>query len=99
MRVTVTGASGLIGSALVAELREQGAVGHGPLARPLARARGRRSGVEAVGWDPLAEPAPVAGARRQGTRSCTSPGRTSPSAGAHRPSARFARAVSPAPAT
>ncbi len=59
MRVTVTGASGLIGSALVAELRERGAE-----VTVLSRDRASRArealGVEAVGWDPLAEPAPVA---------------------------------------
>jgi hypothetical protein len=57
MRVTVTGASGLIGSALVAELREQGAEVT-VLSRDPSRAR-EELGVEAVGWDPLAEPAPV----------------------------------------
>jgi uncharacterized protein len=58
MRVTVTGASGLIGSALVAELREQGAEVT-VLSRDPSRARASL-GVEAVGWDPLAEPAPQA---------------------------------------
>jgi uncharacterized protein len=58
MRVTVTGASGLIGSALVAELRERGAE-ITVLSRDPSRAR-EALGVEAVGWDPLAEPAPVA---------------------------------------
>jgi len=58
MRVTVTGASGLIGSALVAELRERGAE-----VTVLSRGAGVQSmetlGVEAVRWDPLDEPAPV----------------------------------------
>ena len=58
MRVTVTGASGLIGSALVTELRERGAEVT-VLSRNPDRAR-EALGVEAVGWDPLAEPAPVA---------------------------------------
>jgi uncharacterized protein len=58
MRVTVTGASGLIGSALVAELREHGAEVT-VLSRDPSRAR-EALGVEAVRWDPLAEPAPVA---------------------------------------
>ena len=58
MRVTVTGASGLIGSALVAELRKHGAEVT-VLSRDPARVR-EALGVEAVGWDPLAEPAPVA---------------------------------------
>jgi uncharacterized protein len=57
VRVTVTGASGLIGSALVAELR-----GHGAevtvLSRDPSRAR-EALAVEAVGWDPLGEPAPA----------------------------------------
>jgi uncharacterized protein (TIGR01777 family) len=58
VRVTVTGASGLIGSALVAELRKHGAEVT-VLSRDPARVR-EALGVEAVGWDPLAEPAPVA---------------------------------------
>jgi hypothetical protein len=57
MRVTVTGASGLIGSALVAELRERGAEVM-VLSRDADRAR-EALGVEAVRWDPLGEPAPV----------------------------------------
>jgi uncharacterized protein (TIGR01777 family) len=57
VRVTVTGASGLIGSALVAELREQGAEVT-VLSRNPSRAR-EELGVEAVGWDPLDEPAPI----------------------------------------
>jgi uncharacterized protein (TIGR01777 family) len=57
MRVTVTGASGLIGSALVAELRERGDEVT-VLSRNPSRSR-EALGVEAVGWDPLAEPAPV----------------------------------------
>jgi uncharacterized protein len=57
VRVTVTGASGLIGSALVAELREQGAEVT-VLSRNPSRAR-EELGVEAVGWDPLGEPAPL----------------------------------------
>jgi uncharacterized protein len=57
MRVTVTGASGLIGSALVAELRERGDEVT-VLSRHPSRAR-EALGVEAVGWDPLVEAAPV----------------------------------------
>jgi uncharacterized protein (TIGR01777 family) len=57
VRVTVTGASGLIGSALVAELREQGAEVT-VLSRDPSRAR-EALGVESVGWDPLSEPAPA----------------------------------------
>ena len=96
MRVTVTGASGLIGSALVAELRERGAEVT-VLSRDPSRAR-EALGVEAVRWDPLAEPAPVAALAGR-TRSCTWPGRTSPSAGASGPSGRSARAACSAPAT
>jgi uncharacterized protein (TIGR01777 family) len=70
-RVTVTGATGLVGASLVAALRERGA--HVTvLTRDPARARarllhagtprdGERAGgeVEAVGWEPLSEPAPA----------------------------------------
>ena len=59
MRVTVTGASGLIGSRLMEAL-----VGRGdevtPLFRDPERAR-ERLGVEAVAWHPEDEPAPAAG--------------------------------------
>ncbi|MBU3674002.1 MAG: NAD-dependent epimerase/dehydratase family protein, partial [Solirubrobacteraceae bacterium] len=58
MKVTVTGATGLIGSALVKALKERG-----DEVTVLSRNPGRASaelGVEAVAWDPLAEPAPVA---------------------------------------
>jgi uncharacterized protein len=58
MRVTVTGASGLIGSALVTDLREHGAEVT-VLSRDPSRAREALSGVESVRWDPLSEPAPV----------------------------------------
>jgi uncharacterized protein (TIGR01777 family) len=57
VRVTVTGASGLIGSALVAELGERGAEVT-VLSRDPSRAR-EELGVEAMRWDPLGEPAPV----------------------------------------
>ena len=59
MRVTVTGASGLIGSALVAELREHGAAVT-VLSRDPSRARERRTVCEAMRWDPMSEPAPRA---------------------------------------
>jgi uncharacterized protein len=57
MRVTVTGASGLIGRALVAELRE-----HGAQVTVLSRDPSRvqeAPGVQAVRWDPMSEPAPL----------------------------------------
>jgi uncharacterized protein (TIGR01777 family) len=57
MRVIVTGASGLIGSALLAELREHGAE-ITVLSRDPSRTR-EALDVEAVRWDPLGEPAPV----------------------------------------
>jgi uncharacterized protein (TIGR01777 family) len=58
VRVTVTGASGLIGIALVAELREHGAEVT-VLSRDPSRAR-NMAGVKTMRWDPLGEPAPVA---------------------------------------
>jgi uncharacterized protein (TIGR01777 family) len=58
MRVTVTGATGLIGASLVAALRERDAQVT-VLTRDADRARARLGDIEAVGWDPLAEPAPV----------------------------------------
>ena len=76
MRVTVTGASGLIGSALVAELRERGTEVT-VLSRDPARAR-ERSGVEAVGWDPLQRARPGAALAGSGR------GRA-PRRGEHRP--------------
>jgi uncharacterized protein (TIGR01777 family) len=59
MRVTVTGATGLIGSRLVAALRERGDEVTA-LSRDPQRA-GERLGVAAVGWDPSAGAAPVEG--------------------------------------
>ena len=58
MRITVTGATGLLGRRLVAALRERGD-GVTVLSRDPARARGAL-GVDAVAWDPLGEPAPAA---------------------------------------
>jgi uncharacterized protein (TIGR01777 family) len=58
VRVTVTGATGLIGSRLVAALRERGD-DVTVLSRDPARARAKL-GVEAVAWDPLDGPAPAA---------------------------------------
>src|ERR1700685_3792421 len=58
-RVTVTGATGLVGPSLVAVLRERG-VQVTVLTRDPARARARLGAVDAVAWDPLNEPAPPA---------------------------------------
>lgn len=56
MRVAITGATGLIGTALVAALKERGDT---PVALSRNAARARRAlDVEAVDWDPLAGPAP-----------------------------------------
>lgn len=57
MKVTVTGATGLIGQALVAALKERGdevtVLSRNP------ESASRQLGVEAVAWDPLTEPAPA----------------------------------------
>src|SRR4051794_158443 len=59
MRVTLTGATGLIGPRLVAELRRRGEEGTG-LTRNPDKARSALGDVEAVRWaDPTAAPAPV----------------------------------------
>lgn len=59
MRVTVTGATGLIGTRLVAALARRGDEVT-VLSRDPGRARERLgSGIEAVAWDPLGEPAPA----------------------------------------
>jgi uncharacterized protein (TIGR01777 family) len=57
MRVTLTGATGLIGPPLVASLREREAE-ITVLTRDPERARATLGDVEAVRWDPLREPAP-----------------------------------------
>ena len=59
MRITVTGATGLIGTKLVASLRARGDEVT-VLSRRPEDAR-RLLGVDAVGWDPETEPAPVGG--------------------------------------
>ena len=57
-RVTVTGATGLIGRRLVAALQERGT--HvSVLSRDAERARAALGEVEAFSWDPLADPAPA----------------------------------------
>ncbi len=56
-RVTVTGATGLIGRGLVAALLERGNTVT-VLSRDPVGARARLGNVEAFGWDPAAEPAP-----------------------------------------
>jgi uncharacterized protein len=59
MRVTVTGATGLIGTRLVAALARRGDEVT-VLSRDPQRARARLgSGIEAIAWDPLGEPAPT----------------------------------------
>lgn len=58
LRVTVTGATGLIGPALVAALRGRGAEVT-VLTRDPARAREALGAVEAVRWNLLEEPAPA----------------------------------------
>jgi uncharacterized protein (TIGR01777 family) len=58
MRVTITGATGLIGASLVASLQER-EVQVTVLTRDPARARARLGDVEAVAWDPLSEAAPT----------------------------------------
>jgi uncharacterized protein (TIGR01777 family) len=60
MRVTVTGATGLIGTRLVAALARRGDEVT-VLSRDPRRARERLgSGIEALAWDPLGAPAPAA---------------------------------------
>jgi uncharacterized protein len=61
MRVTLSGATGLIGTALVTELRARGAEVT-VLSRDPERARATLD-VHTVGWDPLGEPAPVTALR------------------------------------
>jgi uncharacterized protein (TIGR01777 family) len=58
LQVAVTGATGLVGSAVVAELRSRGA-SVTVLSRDPARA-GAQLRVQAVGWNPEREPAPAA---------------------------------------
>ena len=58
-RVTVTGATGLVGRALVGVLRERGTQVT-VLTRDPARARAILGAVDALAWDPLSEPAPAA---------------------------------------
>jgi uncharacterized protein (TIGR01777 family) len=58
LAVTVTGATGLLGSSLVSALRERGAEVT-VLTRDPARASKRLGDVQAVAWEPLARPAPA----------------------------------------
>ena len=58
LRVTVTGATGLIGPSLVAALLERGAQVT-VLTRDPARARARLGAVQALRWEPMSEPAPA----------------------------------------
>jgi uncharacterized protein len=57
-RVTLTGATGLIGSQLLARLRERGWEAT-VLTRDAKRARAQLGDVQAVRWDALREPAPA----------------------------------------
>jgi uncharacterized protein len=57
-RVTVTGATGLIGRRLIAALQARGGQVT-VLSRDPTRARAELDEVEAVAWEPLSEPAPV----------------------------------------
>jgi uncharacterized protein (TIGR01777 family) len=63
LRVTVTGATGLIGAGLVAALQGQGAevtvLSRDPGRAGSMFASGRRSPVQAFGWDLMSEPAPA----------------------------------------
>ena len=56
-RITVTGATGLIGTKLVAALQERGDEVTVLSRRP--QAAKRALGVDAVGWQPESDPAPV----------------------------------------
>jgi uncharacterized protein len=58
LAVTVTGATGLLGSSLVSALRERGAEVT-VLTRDPARACMRLGDVQALVWEPLAQPAPA----------------------------------------
>jgi uncharacterized protein (TIGR01777 family) len=58
LRVTVTGATGLIGPSLVGSLRHQGSEVT-VLTRDPQRATDRLGDVEVVGWDPMRETAPA----------------------------------------
>lgn len=59
MKVTITGATGLVGRALIAELRRRDGAEVTVLSRDPQRARAELSGVEAVRWSALDEPAPA----------------------------------------
>src|ERR1700689_2483286 len=59
LRVTVTGATGLLGPSLVSSLLKRGAQVT-VLTRDPARARTRLGEVEAVAWELMSEPAPPA---------------------------------------
>lgn len=83
MRVTVTGAIGLIGTRVVAALQERGDEVTVLSRRP--EHAYRLLEVDAVGWNPLAEPAPTEGLGAA-TASYTSPARRSPNAGPRRAS-------------
>ena len=79
MRVTLTGATGLIGRRLIAALRGRGDEVT-VLSRDPGKAEQTLSGVRAVAWNPLADPAPCPRSPMP-MRSSTSPASPSPSAG------------------
>ena len=62
MNVTITGATGLIGTKLVQALKARGDTVT-VLSRNPEKAKQALPGVEAVEWDPMAGPAPAAVSR------------------------------------
>ncbi len=95
MRITVTGATGLIGRRLVAALRERDDEVT-VLSRRPEDAR-RVLGVDAVGWQPRDASRRRSTHSQVATASCTWPASRSPNAGRTRARNAFARAASSAP--
>ena len=86
MNVTITGATGLIGTKLVAGPQGAGRRGHRPLPQPGEGGRGARRARPSPGTRPRDRPPPVRSPAA--TRSSTSPASPSPSAGTTRSSRR-----------